>query len=260
MAMCIVAFAWKAHPRWQLIVIGNRDELHARPASPLNRWDEADHLLAGRDMTAGGTWLGVSEQGRFAVITNLYGFGEPSAEKSSRGDLLKDFLSGKGRHANIGAAKSADFNPFNLITVEKNEAFVHANRPGIVRRVLSPGVHGLSNGPIDRPWPKSPHLNAALEAWMAAESEDPMLLFDNLLDETTYAPKNDSVSTTPSKSEPEHSAVFIRNPIYGTRCSTVVAIDNDGNGQIIERRYVPSGASSGETRLSFSWPNNPHRS
>ena len=78
--MCIVAFAWKAHPKWQLVAIGNRDELHARPAEAAHRWDEPGHMLAGRDVLAGGTWLGISELGRFAVVTNLYGFGPPDPE------------------------------------------------------------------------------------------------------------------------------------------------------------------------------------
>ena len=97
--MCVLAFAWRAHPRWQLVVAGNRDELHTRPTAPLARWTDPDHLLAGRDLLSGGTWLGVSGQGRFAVVTNLRGHGAPRADAESRGRLLRDYLAGDGERA-----------------------------------------------------------------------------------------------------------------------------------------------------------------
>ena len=252
--MCIVAFAWKAHPKWQLVAIGNRDELHARPAEAAHRWEEHEHLLAGRDSVAGGTWLGISEQGRFAVVTNLYGFGAPQPERASRGDLLKDFLSGSGQYCDIAAAEYSDFNPFNLITVTQDEALAHSNRPDKSASILGHGIHGLSNGAIHQPWPKSPQLNRALEQWMAEESDDPAMLFDALLDQNSYKPEDHSASSLKSGIEPEHSPIFIVHPTYGTRCSTVVAIDHSGNGIFIERRFAPSGAATGETRLPFSWP------
>ncbi len=252
--MCIVSLAWKAHPKWLLVAIGNRDELHARPAEPAHRWDKPDHLLAGRDSLAGGTWLGVSEQGRFAVVTNLYGFGAPQPDRASRGDLLKDFLSGNGRYSDIAAAEYSDFNPFNLITVTQDEALVHTNRPERSIAIVNPGIHGLSNGNIRQPWLKSPRLNYALGKWIATESDDPAMLFDCLLDRSSYAPEDRSGPNTQSEPEPEHSAIFVLNPVYGTRCSTVVAIDHSGNGIFIERRFAPSGSATGETRLPFSWP------
>mgnify|MGYP003637059210 FL=1 len=252
--VCIVAFAWKAHPRWPLIAIGNRDELHARPADGAHRWDEADHLLAGKDKLAGGTWLGISEEGRFAVVTNLYGFGPPDSDRASRGDLLKDYLSGSGPYADIGAADYADFNPFNLITVTPDEALVHSNRPDKTITILDHGIHGLSNGPVDQPWQKSPHLNHALGKWIATESDDPALLFDDLLDRNSYEPKDRARPVAQSGPEPQHSAIFMLDPVYGTRCSTVVAIDHNGRGLFLERRFASSGAVTGESRLSFSWP------
>ncbi|WP_430427361.1 NRDE family protein [Parasphingorhabdus sp.] len=253
--MCIVAFAWKAHPRWKMVAIGNRDELHARPAESLHRWETYDHLLAGRDAIAGGTWLGVSEEGRFAVVTNLYGFGAPQPERASRGDLLRDFLAGHGRYADLASTQYADFNPFNLITVEGDQAIIHSSRPRQESIVLEPGVHGLSNGPVDSPWPKSPHLNAQLDAWLAADRDHPEQLLDSLSDPRTFEPETVSSPPGPTELEPQHSAIFIRNPAYGTRCSTVVAIDQAGGGMILERRFAPSGEAIGESKLSFSWPN-----
>ena len=252
--MCIVSFAWEAHPKWQLVAIGNRDELHARPAEGAHRWDNPDHMLAGRDSLAGGTWLGISEQGRFAVVTNLYGFGTANPDRASRGDLLKDFLAGKGRYSDIAAIDYADFNPFNLITVTQGEARVHSNRPDQITSALDHGIHGLSNGSIHQPWAKSPHLNETLRQWIAEESDDPTILFDGLLDRNSYEPRNSVRPSSPSGPEPENSAIFMCNPVYGTRCSTVVAIDHDGNGVFIERRFAASGSAIGETRLSFAWP------
>ena len=255
--MCIVAFAWKAHPRWQLIAIGNRDELHARPAEPAHRWDNPGHLLAGRDSLAGGTWLGVSEEGRFAVVTNLYGFGAPKPERASRGDLLKDFLSGNGRYSDIAATDYSQFNPFNLITVTQDEALVLSNRPDQRTIPLEPGIHGLSNGQINQPWPKSPYLNRSLEDWIAREADDPEKLLDSLLDQNGYAPGEHLEPKSKVQPEPEHSPIFVLNPVYGTRCSTVVAIDRNGNGIFLERRFGPSGTATGESRLPFSWPTPP---
>lgn len=248
-SMCIVAFAWKAHPRWKFIAIGNRDEFHARPAEPLARWEKPGHLLAGRDTTAGGTWLGVSEQGRFAVITNLSGHGAPDAMRASRGDLLKDYLTGNGRYAGLDTASFADFNPFNLITVENDEATIHSNRPDGSSKILQPGIHGLSNGTLAKPWPKSERLNAALRGWINADSDEPENLLADLADRAIFG---SAENVTPA--EPRHSPVFICTPQYGTRCSTVIAIDGSGAGLIIERRFAPSGQTTGETQLSFSWP------
>lgn len=252
--MCIVAFAWQAHPRWKLLAIGNRDELHARPAEALMRWDNPEHLLAGRDTAAGGTWLGVSEQGRLAVVTNLSGHGAPDAKRASRGDLLKDFLSGDGRYSRITQTDFSDFNPFNLITVDRDEAIVHSNRPHSISTPLSPGIHGLSNGLLDRPWQKSGYLNAALGQWIESGSNDPTVLLEDLTDQTTFPPVRPNDADSAPALEPENSGVFIRNPVYGTRCSTVVAIDDSGKGMIVERRYAPSGQSTGENSLAFSWP------
>src|SRR5690606_4763458 len=115
--MCVLAFAWCPHPRWRLVMAGNRDELHARPAQPLERWERPDHLLAGRDLQSGGTWLGVSEQegGRFAVVTNLRGHGPSEPGRASRGALVTGLLTGEGRYADPPDAALSDFNPFNLI-------------------------------------------------------------------------------------------------------------------------------------------------
>ncbi|GAY23011.1 NRDE family protein [Sphingobium fuliginis] len=245
--MCIMAMAWDAHPRWRLILIGNRDELHARPAAPLARWEQADHLIAGRDLLSGGTWLGVSEQGRAAIVTNLRGYGGPDPDRASRGALVTDLLSGDE------TAPLGDFNPFNLILIDRDRALFLTNRPHLLRTELTPGLYGLSNGTLDAPWPKTLALKSALLDWLVAGAEDPLTLFGALRAESLphagIAP--DAPSDIPA--EAMISPIFIRNPVYGTRCSTIVAVDARGQGVISERRFDPDGVQTGETRLAFKW-------
>ncbi|ATW03669.1 hypothetical protein CHN51_09060 [Sphingorhabdus sp. YGSMI21] len=252
--MCIISLAWQAHPHWKLVAIGNRDEMHGRPAKPLARWENHDHLLAGKDVQAGGTWLGISEQGRFAVVTNLSGYGAPDAGRASRGDLLRDFLAGEGVYADLDAVHFSDFNPFNLITIEAGKALIHSNRPDSVSRGLEPGIHGLSNGSLDSPWAKAGHLNAALQGWLQSASTEPATLLDLLTDRSTYPLAQDATGPRPAQLEPASSGIFIENPVYGTRCSTIVAIDHAGNGSMLERRFDAAARTTGEDRLSFSWP------
>jgi len=251
--MCVLALAWHAHPRWWLVMAGNRDELHARPAQPLARWDAPRDLLAGKDQLSGGTWLGVSELGRFGVITNLRGFGPPVAGRPSRGLLLKDLLSGEGRYANASGTDFMGFNPLNLITSDGGEVTFWSNRPSFVQRALAPTVYGLSNGALDEPWPKTVQLKNILRDWMAAGAQRPEVLLDGLRSETR--PELGEQSAVPSDvpQEAPLSPIFIKNPIYGTRCSTVVVVDGLGHGLIVERRFTPLGDVSGETALTFSW-------
>ncbi|KKW90937.1 NRDE family protein [Sphingobium chungbukense] len=246
--MCIMAMAWNAHPRWRLILIGNRDELHARPAAPLARWDQPASLIAGRDLLSGGTWLGVSEQGRAAIVTNLRGYGAPDPDRASRGVLVADLLAGRK------TAPLDDFNPFNLILVDGEQAHFLSNRPAPLRTELTPGLYGLSNGTLDAPWPKTLALKSALLDWLVAGAADPLPLFDALRTETL--PHAGIAPDTPSDvpAEARVSPIFIRNPTYGTRCSTIVAIDAQGEGTITERRFDPEGKQSGESSIAFTWP------
>lgn len=252
--MCVLAFAWLAHPRWRLVAAGNRDEMHARPAQRLARWERPHHLLAGRDLQSGGSWLGVSERGLFAAVTNLRGYGTPDTECASRGALVTDALSGEGRYASLTDKAFSDFNPFNLIVVDREHALFLSNRPNNTRSLLGPGIYGLSNGALDEPWPKTLRLKERLLEWIVRGNALPEVLLRDLREETV--PKFGLQSAVPSDvaQEPPLSAIFIRSPVYGTRCSTVVAIDNDGQGTIIERRYTPSGEEDGDSALTFSWP------
>jgi len=251
--MCVLAFAWRSHPRWQLVIAGNRDELHTRPALPLARWDQPSHLLAGRDLQSGGAWLGVSEQGRFAAVTNLRGFGAPEPGRASRGVLVRDLLSGEGRYADPYHADLSDFNPFNLIVADPERAWFLSNRPDTVRTLLAHGIYGLSNGTLDEPWPKTMRLKEMVLEWLFRTSPDPAVLLEDLREERMPDVGVRSAPPSDVPQEPPLSPIFIRSSVYGTRCSTVVAIDDQGQGLILERRYTSAGDRAGDTALPFTW-------
>lgn len=235
--MCVAAIAWRAHPRWRLVAIANRDEYHARPTAPLARRD--DGILAGRDLQAGGTWLGATDEGRFALVTNFRVDGFPHPDRPSRGALVTDWLAG------TTTPDLARMNPFHLVCADAEEAWHLTNHPAPVRIPLAPGIHGVSNGIFDRPWPKTRRLQEALSAWLDT-ADDIAPLFAALADETPLPAEPDSEGP-----DQTFSPVFIRHPEYGTRCSTVVLIAADGTGRIAERRFSSEGVPVGGSTLDF---------
>lgn len=251
--MCVAAVAWQAHRRWRLVAIGNRDEFHERPSAPLARWEGPCGIIAGRDLRSGGTWLGVSEAGRFALVTNLRGYGGPDPQCVSRGNLVTDQLAGTGAYADAATVNLQDFNPFNLILADPDEARFLSNRPGDIRASLGPGLYGLSNGALDEPWPKTLQLKAALLDWLSADDQGLDPLFAALAVETLPAIGLHPAQPSDIAQEASETPVFIRNPVYGTRCSTIVAIGQDGRGLIAERRFTPDGGLAGEASFAFQW-------
>jgi uncharacterized protein with NRDE domain len=239
--MCVAAIAWNAHPRWRLIAIGNRDEFHERPTAPLAQWDDDRGIIAGRDLRAGGTWLGVTGAGRFALVTNFRVPGYPKPGLASRGALVTDWLE------DTPLANSAAMNPFNLCVADAEAAHVLTNHPKPERHALSPGVHGISNGAFARPWPKTRALCAALSEWLVGEAADPEPLFAALRSATPLAPQ----AADEEGPELPFSSVFIRDEIYGTRCSTIVMIDHHGAGAIEERSFDPAGRNNGRRVVAF---------
>ncbi|MCC6925474.1 NRDE family protein [Novosphingobium sp.] len=231
--MCVAAIAWNAHPDWRMVAVGNRDEYHARPTAPLAAW--GDGVIAGRDLTAGGTWLGVSES-RFGLVTNLRVPGYPRAELASRGALVADWLRG------APPVQTQTMNPFNLWLAGPDGLTLYTNHPEPFSMPLDPCIHGLSNGAHGDRWFKTARLEAALADWLGHGS-DQAPLFAALRDETTQSPDP----------EDAFSSVFIVNPTYGTRCSTVILVDAEGRGRITERSFDQSGAVTGAVALTFRW-------
>jgi len=232
--MCVVSIAWHAHPRWQLIVAGNRDEFHARSAAPLGPWADDPSIIAGRDNLSQGTWMGVSHTGRFGVVTNIRNPDGPDPQKASRGTLVTDWLTRGAYPDNLDK-----FNPFSLMIGDQHGLQYISNRPADVSASLTHGVHGLSNAVQDERWPRKERLNRALKGWLDGGAADPKTLFGILGD----AHVND-VDAHP---------IFIRNAVYGTRCSTILAVGRDGVGRIMERRFDSAGNSLGDSAEAFHW-------
>lgn len=233
--MCVVSIAWAAHPKWRLVVAGNRDEYHARASAPLACWDDARHVIAGRDLVSHGSWMGVSENGRFAVVTNIRDPQGPDPTRLSRGALVSDWLISE-----TAPGDPLEYNPFSLVLLGPDGLVSLANRPIAQRNKLPVGIHGLSNGIPGERWPRTDRLNDALCAWLDEGSGNPALLMSALADGSV--PDDDGYP------------IFIANPVYGTRCSTVIAVDHSGKGVIVERSFNSAGVQSGEVAIRFEWP------
>lgn len=251
--MCLIAFAWNAHPRWRLLLAGNRDEFHARPSAALARWDDAP-ITGGRDLEAGGTWLGVTDSGRCCVVTNVRDPRDPQLG-ASRGLLATDYLNGHAdapAHAQQLLPSAGDYRPFNLLTFDSDAAFYIGNRPEPRAQPITPGVHGLSNADFNTPWPKTRALMQRLQHWIGTGDDMNFVpLFAALADEQVAPDVQLPDTGIGLERERWLSAAFIRGEAYGTRASTVVAIGHDGHRVIVERRFGPNGHFTGETMLHF---------
>lgn len=273
--MCLIAFALAADPRYPLILVGNRDEFHDRPAQTLQWWNDAPDIAGGRDLQAGGTWLGVHRRGRIAAITNVRepAAPPPTGEEPSRGALPRAFLDGIALpidHARtlaanpiVGGARAPidAYRGFNLLMFATTPhgsvdgAWLSNRHPEPV--ALQPGIHGLSNHLLDTPWPKVVNLKRALADGLASRDRAEMTeqLFAALAD--TRPARDDHLPATglPRSRERALSAAFVDDPGYGTRASTVLLIDAQGELTVEERSWPRDGPANGpvaQQRLSFT--------
>lgn len=253
--MCLVAFAWRAHPKYRLILAANRDEFHSRPAEPLHWWPDSPGVLAGRDRKAGGTWLGISKTGRFATVTNYREDLQREHRGRSRGELVTGFLMSTGSPLQYCSnLEPADFAGFNLLAMEGESAAYVSNR-GDEARELAPGIYGLSNASLDTPWSKVLRSKAAMQSLLQERKErrlDPAPLFDMLSDAEPASNDDYAGTGLPPELARAVSSPFISTPDYGTRCSTVVLVSSAGAVEIWERRFNRSGEPEGQSSLSFS--------
>src|SRR5690606_10719646 len=253
--MCLVAIAWRAHPRYRLALIANRDELHARPSAAAGLDPDAPDVYGGRDLVQGGSWLQVSTRGRLAAVTNVRNGLAAEVKPRSRGALVRDFVRG-----DEGAAQSlqrlspiaAGHGRFNLLAWDGATLAVATNHPRFRSAVVEPGLHAMSNGAFDAPWPKATRATRALAAWlqslaasahapgMEARAPLPVALAD-----TGTAP-DDAPPDTGVGIELERrlSSPFVRDERYGTRCSSVVLVDADAI-VFAERRFGADAAMQG---------------
>lgn len=245
-AICLLVFAVDSNRDYPLIVAGNRDEFYARPASPAGFWKDYPHILAGRDLEKGGTWLGVTTSGRFAALTN---YRDPRSRKlnpKSRGHLVAGFLAGSASPENYlsqVAEQSDDYDAFNLIVAEPGICASLSSRDRTTR-VLAPGIYGLSNHVLDTPWPKVVRAKAAF-AELVSRPEASALL-DLLADRTAAADSHLPETGVSLDLERTLSPIFIVSPGYGTRASTAVLFHRNGDIDFYERSFANEGAPIGE--------------
>ncbi len=253
--MCLALIAFGVHPRCQVVIAANRDEYHTRPAAPAAWWDTG--ILAGRDLKEGGTWLGVDRRGRFALLTNVR---EPSRHDPgapSRGAFVPRLLGADAMPSVALPALVADgsrHNGFNLVAGGASELLWGSNRVSSSPTRLASGIYGVSNHLLDTPWPKIGRTKNAFARWCAdAGRADDLAPVFALLRDTERAP-DDALPATgvPLEWERMLSAPFIVSPTYGTRCSTIVTIDPEGNVRFVERSFDPAGAVAGEVDYRFA--------
>jgi uncharacterized protein with NRDE domain len=255
--MCLVVLAWEASAV-RIAVAANRDEFYAREAAPAGWWPDAPDVLAGRDLKAGGTWLGVTRGGRFAALTNFRDL--TTARKRnppSRGKLVEDFLGRKESAADYVSRvrpRAGSFEGFNLLVSDGAELISFSNVEGDVIR-LTPGVWGLSNHLLETPWPKVIAARARLQEALAVarDAEDLESRLLTLLGNKAVASDASLPQTgLPLDWERALSAAFVVLPDYGTRASTALFVAADGRVRFVERSYGPGGAFGGEVRESFA--------
>ncbi len=237
--MCLIFLAVNHHPRYKLIIAGNRDEFHGRATAPADFWPDAPDLLAGRDLEAKGTWLGISRKGRISLLTNFRDPKNINPAAPSRGQLVSDFLIHPVRpkhYVEEVASRGEAFNGFNLIVGTPDELWYFSNYAKGIRQIV-PGFHGLSNHLLNTPWPKVERGKALLQSALESEEVDPDRLFEILYDERP-AP-DDQLPDTGVGLDRERvlSSMFIKSPNYGSRSSTVVLIDRENRVRFSERVY-----------------------
>ena len=238
--MCVIFFANQVHPKHPLIVLANRDESYDRPTAPAGRWNDYPNIFAGRDLVANGTWLGAADGGHFAAVTN-YREPKPSTGELSRGELVADFLKGElslDRYLETVESESHRYSGFNLILgTAGRQLFYLSNRDGGVRS-LEPGIYGLSNHLLNTAWPKVSTGLARFEQVVSKDLIDRNECFELLTDETLAADSDLPDTGVGLERERVLSSIYVRTPLYGTRSSTVVLFDTDGEFYFEERVFV----------------------
>ncbi|WP_258128106.1 NRDE family protein [Achromobacter anxifer] len=254
--MCLAVLALHALPDIPVLIAANRDEFHQRPTLPAAQWSDAPEVYAGRDGLAGGSWMGATTGGRYALVTNFREPGKTIADAPSRGALVEDYLRDNASPADYLArihAVGQAYNGFNLIVGNADEAWYLSNRDG-GPRALAPGVYALSNHLLDTPWPKLARTKAAFEAVLRGGPQPDLPALMAALADRDPADDADLPATgLPLDRERLLSSPFIVSPNYGTRSSSVLTLRGDGAGQLDERRFAPDGSVSGESLLTFSW-------
>ena len=250
--MCLIVLGWDIHPKYQLILAANRDEFYARPTQKAHQWPKGE-FFAGKDLQAGGTWLGVSNQ-KIAAITNYRDPENMKENAPSRGEIpisfLKEALSGNKFMNNLKKVAS-DYNGFNFLTFDQT-GLLHLNNQEKVVNRLSSGIHTLSNATIDSPWPKAIKAKGKLKQLLSKDFDHQMLI--EMMNDTGTADYEDLPHTgIPQEWEKALSAMCIRTENYGTCCTSVITIDRAGNCSFTEKTYPVGHRDAGIVNFNFQF-------
>lgn len=247
--MCLIAIAWNAHPRYPLLLLGNRDEFHQRPSAAAGWWPEAPDVFGGRDLKAGGSWLGVSRSGRLAVVANNPLRPPAPGRDLSRGALVRDWLNGtaaSGPFLDAVARDEARYAGFSLLVGSLDdglEGFVAPAGELGARWHLPDGITALSNSPREAPWPKVEWLQRVLDDYLRrpdVEAEELLALLGRRM------PVVEPAGDTPQARA--RVTPFVTGTDYGTRAATLILADARGGWHCIERRFGPNGVPAGESQ------------
>lgn len=247
--MCLVLLALGARPESPVILAANRDERHGRPADGLHWWPDRPYLAGGRDRCAGGAWLAVHAGGRFGAVLNDGRYPAP-ADAPSRGELVPRFLAAVDPVDAIGriGERASAYAGFHFVGGTASQAWYCARgAAGVVR--LGPGVHGIDNTGLEGAGARLRHARAGLLAALA-EPIRPERMLEVLADTGEPDPPPE---TNPETEAGDNRPVFVRDGIFGTRCSTVLRVNADGRAQLVERRFDAGGEPTGEDRLEWAW-------
>ena len=235
--MCLIVFSWKQSADTLLLLAANRDEFYARPALAAAWWEEAPHVYAGKDLEAGGTWMGINKQGRFAAVTNIRNGEAKKIGAPSRGKIVADFLCDNispSSYLQTLTAEAKDYAGFNLILGDANDIYWFSNAEQLTAQRLQPGVYGLSNASLDTPWPKVLKAKTQFEKLIQKSSSDQD--YFEMLADTTQAPEHLLPQTGVSLEwERLLSSIHIHSNDYGTRVSSLIKYHADGTVHLTER-------------------------
>jgi uncharacterized protein with NRDE domain len=248
--MCLIALALDAHPQYALVLAANRDEFHHRPTAPASWWDDAPQIFGGRDLQSHGSWLALARDGRWAAVTNVRRMIPPDPNAPSRGRLVAHYLRDPHTAAGYGAGlrPEADrYAGFNLLLGDAAGVWYLSNHDGFRHQRLTPGVHAVSNAALDTPWPKLVALRDTLRVWCADGRTDTAGLLAALARDRVAADAVLPDTGVGAEMERFLAPAFIRGDSYGTRASTVLAIDRAGRALFTEHRFGPNGVPTGQT-------------
>lgn len=254
--MCLIAIAWQAHPRLPLVIVANRDEFYQRDTQEMHFWADQPNILAGRDLLAGGTWLGVNRQGRFAALTNVRETAPPTTQ-TSRGALIGMWLNNQSSSAKLIdelAGSAPTYAGYNLLFGDTSQLIWATNRSpqGFEYRYLASGIYGLGNASLNTPWPKlrlaKQRLAQQLQLHHPKSSDLTWVTADTCTQEDLSCFGNTDMD--------EHwlralSAQWITTPDYGTRAQTVITRDTSGQTQCYERTVNEHGCVTSERTFQF---------